>query len=224
MIGSGTFGRVYRAKLTDPTLNDGSPFDVAIKLFSSGALGYRFAMPELVIFHEMSTRMQRDHIVKCFALVTPDQLEGCAGIVMELCDGDLLTYASNLSDQHRNSNGGFSQAIFLPVFHQIAASLAAITTHGIVWRDLKPQNILYVSGGVGDSGGGSVHFKAADFGVAATLDGDTDLAPIDKAEVMGTLPYMCPGDLERGAFSPASDVWALAVTAVQARLFVCLFV
>src|SRR5438105_640101 len=76
--------------------------------------------------------------------------------------------------------------------------LAAAHAAGVIHRDVKAANIL-----IGADG----HARVTDFGLA------TDGAA--GARLAGTLAYMAPEQLE-GRASPASDQFALAVTAWQA--------
>ncbi len=85
---------------------------------------------------------------------------------------------------------------------QICRALEHAHRRGVVHRDIKPENIMLVEGE-------SVDVRIMDFGVARledlssiTLDGD----------LVGTLAYMAPEQLEGRPVDRTADVYALALT------------
>ena len=73
--------------------------------------------------------------------------------------------------------------------------------HGVVHRDVKPQNVM-----VPDGPTAAGVAKLTDFGIAQ-LAGDEPLTR--TGDVVGTLAYMAPEQAEGGARGPAADVYAL---------------
>ncbi|WP_121255062.1 serine/threonine-protein kinase [Nocardioides ferulae] len=99
---------------------------------------------------------------------------------------------------------------------QVAGGLAAAHERGTVHRDVKPGNIMVVTGTSEGQAGRDVA-KVGDFGIART-QGDSQLTRTGL--VTGTPAYFSP-ELARGEEpTPAADVWALGATlfaAVEGR-------
>ncbi|XP_076031887.1 serine/threonine-protein kinase chk-1-like [Oratosquilla oratoria] len=87
-------------------------------------------------------------------------------------------------------------------FNQLISGVKYMHTHGVVHRDLKPQNLLLNGDNV---------LKIADFGLAAKLeDRKTYLS-----EVNGTRGYMAPEVFSARYRGEPSDVWSCGVTLVK---------
>ncbi|WP_017578214.1 WD40 repeat domain-containing serine/threonine protein kinase [Nocardiopsis kunsanensis] len=85
----------------------------------------------------------------------------------------------------------------------LAEGLDAIHACGLVHRDLKPGNILMAEDGP----------RIIDFGIARTLDaGSTTVT----GQVVGTLPYMSPEQVQERTVGPASDMFSLGTVIATA--------
>lgn len=90
------------------------------------------------------------------------------------------------------------QALELAV--AVADGLAFAHEHGLVHRDVKPQNVLL-------SGEGEV--KVTDFGIARSLDVEHGVT--QAGTVLGTSEYLAPEQASGRPASPATDVYSLGV-------------
>lgn len=112
-------------------------------------------------------------------------------IVMELAEGMTLK-------QYIRRYGRLSVRETVDFAIQIAGGIQAAHEHGIVHRDIKPQNII-----VSDSG----KLKVTDFGIAKAATGDTI-----GSSTMGSVRYLSP-EQARGGYSDArSDIYSLGIT------------
>jgi serine/threonine-protein kinase len=85
------------------------------------------------------------------------------------------------------------------IVRQVAAALDYAHQHGLVHRDVKPQNILVDAQGV---------VKVTDFGIAK---GMTDASLTEAGIGMGTVHYVSPEQARGEGATPASDIYALGV-------------
>src|SRR3954454_19253433 len=83
---------------------------------------------------------------------------------------------------------------------QIATALAFAHEHGLVHRDVKPQNVLL-------NGDGSA--KVTDFGIARSLDVQHGMT--QTGTVLGTSDYIAPEQAQGQTVSAQTDVYSLGV-------------
>ena len=119
-------------------------------------------------------------------------------LVMELVEGETL--ASRLT------KGPLAAESMLRVTQQIASALAEAHAKGIIHRDLKPGNIMLTKSGV----------KVLDFGLARFTtplgsDAETAAAPTISRQLIGTVPYMAPEQLEGKECDARSDIFSMGL-------------
>jgi len=123
-------------------------------------------------------------------------------LVMELLEGEPLR--ALISKESTTTGKAVEYA------GAIADGLAAAHDKGIIHRDLKPENVFLTKDG---------RIKILDFGLAklelpeANLATETPTATLDTApgDLVGTIPYMAPEQLQGQPADHRSDIFALGV-------------
>ncbi|MEZ0066761.1 beta-lactam-binding protein with PASTA domain/serine/threonine protein kinase [Streptacidiphilus sp. MAP12-20] len=95
--------------------------------------------------------------------------------------------------------GALSVRTVLDILEPVLAALGAAHRAGLVHRDVKPENVLLTEDG---------RVKVADFGLVRAVNGQTAAT---TQQVMGTVSYLAPEQIERGAADPRTDVYACGV-------------
>ena len=92
---------------------------------------------------------------------------------------------------------------------QACAGLDYAHRRGIIHRDVKPGNLMFVGGPVG---GGEMTVKLTDFGIARAIE-QTRITQVGS--VVGTAAYLAPEQVRGEEATPATDVYALGVVLYQ---------
>ena len=131
--------------------------------------------------------------------------QGVEYLVMELLEGETLAA--------RLARGPLEMADVLAFAIQIAAALDNAHRQGIVHRDLKPGNVMLTRSGAARQA--SPQAKLLDFGLAKLrseavpiADGATEAALTAKGQILGTIPYMAPEQLEGKPIDARTDLFA----------------
>ncbi|MFD0330937.1 protein kinase [Streptacidiphilus monticola] len=95
--------------------------------------------------------------------------------------------------------GALSVRTTLDILEPVLAALGAAHRAGLVHRDVKPENVLLTEDG---------RVKVADFGLVRAVDAHTAAT---TQQVLGTVSYLAPEQIERGAADPRTDVYAAGV-------------
>jgi WD40 repeat protein len=181
ILGRGGMGLVYQARqlATNRT--------VAVKLMLAGELAGEAARQRFRLEAEATAKLSHPHIVQ---LYEAGEAGGRAFFSCEYMSGGSL--ASKLDGTPWD--GTRAARLVLPLARAVADAHAA----GIVHRDLKPANVLLGADGTP---------KVADFGLAKTLDSDSNT---HTGAILGTPSYMPPEQAGGAkAVGPAADVYSL---------------
>ena len=84
------------------------------------------------------------------------------------------------------------------VLHHTLQAIDFLTTQGIIHRDVKPENILFISQS------SQYHFQLGDFGLSNRQ--------ITAATFVGSLLYMAPELFQQRKQTDKADIWSLYVT------------
>jgi serine/threonine-protein kinase len=114
-------------------------------------------------------------------------------IVFEYVDGENLK-------QLLDDTGPLPAARALEIALAVADGLAYAHEHGVVHRDVKPQNVLLSRDG---------EIKVTDFGIARSLDAESGLTL--TGTVLGTSSYLSPEQASGLHVTPAADIYSLGV-------------
>src|SRR4051795_11958887 len=121
------------------------------------------------------------------------EADGRQFIVFEYVDGENLKGVVN-------SGGALPVETAVTLAHQIARALAFAHEHGLVHRDVKPQNVLL-------NGDGSA--KVTDFGIARSLDVQHGMT--QTGTVLGTSDYIAPEQAQGQRVDEHTDIYSLGV-------------
>lgn len=117
--------------------------------------------------------------------------EGIYYIVMELIEGITLK-------EYISKKGKLSIKEATSIAIQVSMGLEAAHSHGIVHRDVKPQNIIISTDG---------KVKVTDFGIARAASSNTI-----SSNVMGSVHYSSPEQVRGGYSDEKSDIYSLGIT------------
>lgn len=124
------------------------------------------------------------------AILDTADLDGREAIVMELVRGRTLR-------EWLDERTALEPVEVIHIGIEVASALAAAHRAGVIHRDIKPANIL-----LSDDG----RVMVTDFGIAKVLDAP-DLTR--TAQVLGTVKYLAPEQVEGGPVDGRTDIYAL---------------
>lgn len=203
-LGRGGMGAVYLAR--DTALGR----LVAIKLLicNEGDLGERFLMEA-----RATARCVHENIVSVHEVGTH---RNSPFMVLEYVEGQQLT--TIMDDEVLPPH--YAVSLMMPVVRALICAHA----HGVVHRDLKPDNVLVTPAGM---------VKVVDFGIAKRLSTwrDTPLSAgpravagqarcpgpglTDHGMIMGTLSYMSPEQWHAEEVDERTDIWSVGIVLYQ---------
>ena len=192
-IGAGGMGEVYLAEDTQLDRK------VAIKFLPLDLEADEQAKMRLIREAKAAAKLDHPNICATYEVAEEDSL---SFIVMQYVEGETLA----LRIQHKP----LELCDALDVVVQVADSLVEAHSHGIIHRDIKPQNIMLTPKG---------QVKVLDFGLAKMIE------PAEAAQseartnrqlsmpgmIIGTAPYMSPEQAKGAQVDARSDLFSLGV-------------
>ena len=109
-----------------------------------------------------------------------------------------------------NRTGPLPSARAAGIVAQVASALDAAHARGLVHRDVKPANMLL--GGLAEDGSED-HVYLSDFGISKTSQATTNLTL--TGQVLGTLNYLAPEQIEGRGVDGRADAYSLACAAFE---------
>lgn len=118
-----------------------------------------------------------------------------------------MEYVQGISLRQYLSQNPLSLKKSLEMVLEIAYALCHLHTHGIIHRDVKPENVLVNE---------SSHIKVIDFGIAQLIEPDRELNEENRARLIGTPVYMSPEQRsDPSSASYPSDIYSLGIIAYE---------
>jgi formylglycine-generating enzyme required for sulfatase activity/tRNA A-37 threonylcarbamoyl transferase component Bud32 len=187
-VGAGAFGAVWRAS---EEVAGRHIADVAVKVCEPPDPD---SLDRVLREAQAMAQLAHENLIgyRYCDVVGDGLLEGCFYLVMELAEGSLAD---------RLLLGPVPVETVTKCIRCAARCLAHLHAHGAVHGDIKPASLLLVSS----------RWKVGDLGLVRALASSAS----SGAERFGSPAYMAPETFE-GPMTPASDVYALGVTAFEA--------
>ena len=197
LLGSGGMGEVYRAR--DSRLGR----EIALKVLPAEVAASSDLLARLEREARTVAGLNHPNIVVLYSV---EDADGVRFLTMELVAGQTL---SNLV-----APGGLPLQKLLELAIPLTDALAAAHEKGVIHRDLKPGNVMVTREG---------RIKVLDFGLAKMMGADAPGAQgasltvtadghiSGEGYVVGTVPYMAPGQLQGEAVDARSDLFSLGI-------------
>lgn len=180
LVGKGAFGKVLLVKKQDTQRL------YAMKVLNKEMLVQSRAVANTLTEKELLKRFDHPNIVSLkYCFQTPTHLY----MVLDYISGGELFY-------HLGELGNFSESRARFYASQIILAIGFLHEHGIIYRDLKPENLLLDMNG---------DICLCDFGLAKEIYQTNDVTHT----FCGSLEYMAPEVLKGEGYGRAVDWWSL---------------
>ncbi|MFI5957034.1 Stk1 family PASTA domain-containing Ser/Thr kinase [Cryptosporangium sp. NPDC051539] len=164
---------------------------VAVKIMHPGYAADPAFVHRFIQEARSAAALSHPHVV---AVYDQGVHEGLAFLVMEQVQGRTLR-------ELLVARGRLPAAEALAIIDPVLDALAAAHRHGMIHRDVKPENVL-----IGNDGRA---VKVADFGLARAV---ASVGPTStRGVVMGTVAYVSPEQITYGQASTRSDVYSAGI-------------
>ena len=186
-VGSGGMAHVYRA------INMSSRKVVAVKMLREEYLNDKEFLRRFEREARASLELSHDNIVRAFGVGDDD---GVPYIVLEYVEGKTL---KELIQESPNGHLSVQQSI--GICSQILDALSYAHAHGIIHRDVKPQNVIVTNRG---------RAKLADFGIAREVTAST--VTFSGKNVIGSVHYISPEQAKGQPATEESDIYSAGIS------------
>jgi hypothetical protein len=188
VLGEGAFGVVRSGKWRGRT--------VAVKQIKMASIGGDKALAEFELeIGRMATLQPHENVVQLYGVVHLPS--GDIAAVVEFCAQGALVSALYGAKPRQ-----WTTKELVQVAYDSACGIMHLHANNIIHRDIAARNVLL-------AGRHDLTAKVADFGMSRSIDGaHNELATATK---IGPAKHMAPEQLQRLAYSKASDVFAFAV-------------
>lgn len=192
-IGAGGMGEVWKAE--DPRLRR----TVAIKILPADSAASTESNARFLREARTAAQLYHPNIATIHSIEEHDQR---LFIVMEYVEGESLAHAIRAGRLDERDVGRIGR--------RVAEALAEAHAHGIVHRDIKPDNVILSGDRV----------KVLDFGIAKKVQNETDAADqgatftdfrTQRGVILGTIQYMSPEQAMGKPLDSRSDLFSLGV-------------
>ncbi|MCA8926346.1 MAG: serine/threonine protein kinase, partial [Planctomycetes bacterium] len=186
-LARGGMGAVYRAR--DPA---GNP--VALKLLLGHRNRSERGLRRFAIELETHARLRHPHVV---GVRGSGVHEGVPYVVLDYVEGETL-------QARLDRQGPLPAAEVLRIGRALASALCHAHDHGVVHRDVKPENVLMDRRG---------QVRLSDFGLALDLESSNERLTL-TGHFLGTPGYWAPEQAlgRKHALGPPTDVYGLGAT------------
>jgi serine/threonine protein kinase len=199
-LGEGGMSIVYLA--TETGLEAGAEAQHAIKVLSPSLSKDTTAMTRLRREAEMAGKLVHPNV--CHIECLGQTANGLVYLVMPYLAGEILA-------DRTYRFGQLPLGDVVGFVTEIAAGLQAAHDHQIVHRDLKPENVMIVRRDDGHD-----HAVVMDFGLAKERKAGPELERLTATGiVLGTPEFMSPEQLRGKTLDGRTDVYSLALMAVE---------
>jgi serine/threonine protein kinase len=189
-LGRGAMGVTYKAM--DTTLR----FPVALKAIQLPVAAQPIARERFLREARVAARLRHPNVASVLYFGVREQ--GQCFYAMELVDGETLAARVQRS-------GPLPAADALEIISQVGAALEAAEKQGLVHRDLKPGNLMWVNST-------APQIKVIDFGLAKALNDDVNETTLTQGGFVGTPAFASPELFSGDEVDARSDFYSLGAT------------